>query len=96
MTSIALFFAGAFLCNAIPHLSRGLCGLPFPTPFAKPRGIGLSSPLLNVIWGTGNLFAGLALLHGQTIDRPEHAGLICAGFLLLGIYMARHFGKVMK
>ena len=37
---IALFFAGAFLCNAIPHLVAGLQGQPFPSPFAKPPGRG--------------------------------------------------------
>ena len=34
----AIFFTGAFLCNCIPHLCAGLQGMPFPTPFATPRG----------------------------------------------------------
>jgi hypothetical protein len=42
MIYLALFFAGAFLCNAIPHLAAGTMGMPFPTPFARPRGIGNS------------------------------------------------------
>ncbi len=36
MDYIAVFFAGAFLCNSLPHLACGLSGAPFPTPFAKP------------------------------------------------------------
>jgi len=42
MSYAVIFFAGAFLCNCIPHLCAGLQGMPFPTPFAKPRGIGKS------------------------------------------------------
>ena len=57
MHYVAAFFAGAFLCNCIPHLDCGLRGAPFPTPFAKPRGIGDSSPLINVLWG---FFIGVA------------------------------------
>jgi hypothetical protein len=49
MNSVALFFAGAFLCNSIPHLTKGLQGEPFPSPFAKPPGKGNSSPLVNFL-----------------------------------------------
>ncbi|HEY4169248.1 MAG TPA: hypothetical protein VGM96_20835 [Reyranella sp.] len=30
MIWIALFFAGAFLCNSLPHLAAGLQRRPFP------------------------------------------------------------------
>lgn len=56
---VARFLAGAFLCNAVPHLIQGLTGQQFQTPFA---GGGLSSPLVNVLWGTANLTAGGFLL----------------------------------
>lgn len=39
MIYVTLFFAGVFLCNAVPHLAAGLQGQPFPTPFARPRGM---------------------------------------------------------
>jgi hypothetical protein len=96
MNHIALFFAGALLCNCIPHLACGLRGESFPTPFAKPRGIGLSSPLLNFIWGTLNGVAGGVLLarHGiaQTFGTESLALLL--GFLVLGTYLSMHFAKV--
>ena len=96
MTEIALFFAGALLCNAIPHLTAGLRGEPFPTPFAKPHGVGMSSPLINVIWGSFNLGVSLVLLSLHPL--PEvislDSGVFAAGFLLLGIYASYHFGKV--
>jgi hypothetical protein len=51
MDYIASFFAGAFLCNCIPHLACGLRGETFPTPFANPRGKGPSAPMVNFLWG---------------------------------------------
>jgi hypothetical protein len=98
MNDIALFFAGAFLCNCIPHLSAGLQGVPFPTPFAKPRGVGNSSPLLNFLWGAGNVVAGLAILanHPIVVGLNQDCLAIAAGALLLGTYASRHFGKVRR
>lgn len=61
MNFIANYFAGAFLCNCIPHLVCGLKGDPFPTPFAKPRGIGNSSPLTVFCWGFFNAVTGATL-----------------------------------
>ncbi len=96
MNLVVLFFAGAFLCNSIPHLSAGLQGAAFPTPFAKPRGVGNSSPFLNFLWGSFNLFVGIALVSlcpiavGPNLDCLT----IIVGFLALGTYLSRHFGKV--
>ncbi len=98
MIPVALFFAGALLCNSIPHLISGLCGTPFPTPFAKPRGIGESSPLVNFLWGSVNLLAGIALLaaHPVAIGLDPDFGALLAGFLALGSAMSVHFGKVRR
>jgi len=96
MNYIALFFCGAFLCNCIPHLACGLRGESFPTPFAKPRGVGLSSPLLNFAWGIANLVAGAAILarHGvPTTFGPELVALFL-GVIVIGTYLSIHFGKV--
>jgi hypothetical protein len=96
MGYIAMFFAGAFLCNSLPHLVCGLSGTPFPTPFAKPRGIGNSSPLLNFFWGSFNLFAGLFLLARHPVSLAFSADflVLLAGVLALGTYASIHFGKV--
>ena len=96
MTFLALFFTGAFLCNALPHLAAGLLGQGFPTPFAKPSGIGHSSPVVNFLWGTANLVVGLVLLERHPVPgviSPE-AGAMLAGFVALGLFCARHFGRV--
>ena len=59
---IACFFAGLFLANAVPHFIHGISGNHFPTPFAKPPGKGLSSPIVNVLWALANLIIGYILL----------------------------------
>nr|WP_295742032.1 hypothetical protein [uncultured Acidocella sp.] len=89
------------ICNAIPHLAAGLRGEPFPTPFATPRGVGLSSPVVNHLWGWFNLFLGLVLLQPRALFLgalpPLHNSLFWCfgvGFLLCGLYLATHFGKV--
>ncbi|HEY2257521.1 MAG TPA: hypothetical protein VGI11_17940 [Variovorax sp.] len=93
---IANFFAGAFLCNCVPHLVAGLQGAAFPTPFATPRGVGESSALVNFLWGLLNLVAGLFLLwlHPLALNPGPSALLFLLGALLLGCYLAIHFGKV--
>ena len=48
---VAWFLAGAFLANTVPHLVSGISGSPFQSPFASPPGEGLSSSLVNVLWG---------------------------------------------
>jgi hypothetical protein len=58
---IACFFAGMFLANAVPHFVHGISGDRFPTPFAHPRGRGLSSPTVNVVWALLNLAVGYIL-----------------------------------
>jgi hypothetical protein len=58
---IASFFAGAFLTNVVPHFVHGISGDRFPTPFAKPHGIGLSTSTTNVVWALFNLVVGYIL-----------------------------------
>jgi hypothetical protein len=96
MEYVASFFAGAFLCNCIPHLACGLRGEIFPTPFAKPRGKGPSSPLLNFLWGAFNVLVGLFLLsrHPVAVDLTPEFVALTAGALAIGIYLSLHFGKV--
>lgn len=93
---VALFFAGAFLCNSVPHLCAGLMGQPFPSPFATPRGVGNSSPIVNFLWGAANLAAGIALLVRNRL--PLGLNLRCLAFavgaLVIGLFAAHHFGKV--
>jgi hypothetical protein len=95
--SLALpFFAGAFLCNSLPHLFAGLQGRKFPTPFSRPATIGYSSAFTNMLWGIFNAIAGLVLLNGAPVSIGLNAGFVAAmlGAAGLGAYVAVHFGKV--
>ena len=96
MSYLTFFLAGAFLCNCLPHLICGLKGEPFPTPFAKPHGIGNSSPLINFFWGSFNLLAGIVLMFCHPLESSFllHYAAFAGGFLLTGIYASCHFGKV--
>jgi hypothetical protein len=79
LTSLSCLGAGLFLANGVPHFVQGISGESFPTPFAKPPGKGLSSPLLNVWWGMVNLAVGVLLF------RAGH--LVSGGALPLGLFL---------
>lgn len=90
------FFSGALLLNALPHFLKGITGSHFPTPFAKPPGVGLSSPLLNIVWALMNgllstLFAYLAEINSTGL-------WLCAlsGGLIMSFYLASYFGKTLS
>lgn len=95
--ALAAFGAGVFLANVIPHFVAGVTGQLFPTPFASPPGVGLSSPLVNVIWALMNLLIGYALLRAGRVA-PAHRGSMIALFLGISgvaIALSVHFGAVM-
>lgn len=93
---ISYFFGGAFLANAIPHIVSGMMGRPFQSPFAKPPGQGLSSSIVNVVWGFFNLAAAYVLIcHAGdfNLHSTVHAATLGLGFLLIGLLNARLFGR---
>ncbi len=95
-TYVAYFFGGAFLVNAIPHFVSGVTGRPFPSPFASPPGKGLSSPIVNVLWGAFNAaIAYFLVFRVGTFDlRSARLVLIVGlGGLLMGIQLASWFGR---
>jgi len=68
---LAVFFAGAFFANVVPHFVHGISGNKFPTPFAKPPGKGLSSATTNMIWALFNMVIGYLLFSAAPIDRAH-------------------------
>lgn len=95
---VASFFAGAFLTNFVPHFVQGVSGNRFPSPFAKPPGQGLSSPLVNVVWGLANLAAGYVLFRIGNVASGDTIALILffAAMALLSMQMSVHFAKKHK
>jgi hypothetical protein len=93
---LAWFFGGVFLANAIPHFVSGMLGRAFQSPFAKPPGQGLSSSTVNVVWGFLNLvFSYLLLCHVGDFEprAADDATALGLGMLVMGVMMARHFGR---
>ena len=94
--SVSYFFGGAVLTNAVPHFVSGVMGRPFQSPFAKPRGQGHSSSTVNVLWGFLNLAIGyLLVLRVGDFDPRSTADAVALGLgtLLMGVVMARMFGR---
>ena len=97
MHDVSYFFGGAFLTNAVPHFVSGVMGRPFQTPFANPPGKGLSSSIVNVLWGFFNLAVGYLLICrvGQfDLRSTEHVVALGLGILLFGVMTAWNFGKL--
>ncbi len=94
---LAHFFAGAFFANGVPHFVQGICGNKFQTPFASPPGVGESSAIVNVLWGSLNFFVAAALVRYFFVVPPRPIGIVVAtalGILLTALWLANHFGKV--
>lgn len=93
---VSYLFGGAFLTNAVPHFVSGVMGRPFQSPFATPRGEGHSSSTVNVLWGFLNMVIGyLLVLRVGDFDLRSTADVVVLGLgaLLIGLFMARHFGR---
>jgi hypothetical protein len=90
---LGAFCSGAFLTNFVPHFVNGVSGNRFPTPFAKPHGKGLSSPLLNVVWSLFNLIAGFLLFRFAEVSSMDNLSLIIffAGVASLSIRLSKTF-----
>jgi hypothetical protein len=87
------FWAGAFWANFVPHFVNGISGDPFPTPFAKPPGKGLSSPIVNVWWALLNAVVGYLLFRVGKVSPDDILSLIIffAGVTALSLLCAQNF-----
>ena len=98
-TYVAYFFTGIFLTNGIPHFLHGISGKKFPSPFAKPPGVGESSAVVNVIWGVVNFAVGYVLIYGVgdfhfgiTID----VLMVGLGAIIMAVVLAWYFGRIRR
>ena len=94
---VAYFFGGAFLVNVLPHLTNGLSGRPFPTPFSSPPGQGESSALVNVLWAALNLLIAYLLISRVGVfelRRTRHVLLVGVGGLLMAVKLSLAFGSI--
>jgi hypothetical protein len=93
---LSYFWGGAFLANAVPHFVSGVTGHPFQSPFASPPGQGLSTSLINVLWGSFNFVIAYLLLcrvgHFE-LRRTQHVLVAGIGALLMACMLSQAFGK---
>ena len=73
---LAALGAGFFLTNVMPHMANGISGREFPSPFADPPGVGMSSPTINVVWALINLFLGYVLLRVSRVKFDDSLGML--------------------
>ncbi len=93
---LSYFFGGVFLANAIPHFVNGVTGHPFQSPFASPPGQGLSSAMVNVLWGAFNLVMGYLLVCRVgtfELRRTKHVLVAGLGALLMALMLSQTFGR---
>jgi hypothetical protein len=93
---VAYFFGGAFLANALPHLGNGISGHAFQSPFATPPGVGLSSAMVNVLWGFFNLAVGYLLVWrvgSFDLRKTGHALVLGSGILIMAVMLAHSFAR---
>lgn len=93
---VSYLFGGVFFANAVPHFVSGVMGRPFQSPFAKPSGVGLSSSMVNVLWGFANLVVAYLLIARVGNFDPhaaDHAIALGVGVLLSGLMCAHLFGR---
>ena len=93
---LAYFFGGAFLANAVPHFGNGVSGHAFQSPFSKPPGKGLSSSIVNVLWGFFNLIVAYLLILRVGTFSVHNLGQMAAaggGALLMSLQLAWAFGR---
>jgi hypothetical protein len=97
LSYIAWFLGGALLANGVPHFVAGVSGSRFQSPFARPPGVGESSPTVNVLWGLLNLTLGYGFLSGIGEFETGLTGSALAallGALLASVGLSMHFGRV--
>ena len=64
--------------------------------FAKPRGEGLSTSTVNILWGFFNVLVGYLLVcRVGDFSLRSTSDLVALGLggLLIGLFLARHFGR---
>ncbi len=92
------FFAGALFANSVPHFVQGISGNKFPTPFSKPRGVGLSGSTTNMLWALFNMVIGYLLSAIAGVNRYNNLLLVVffAGIAFAGIGLSIRFRSKYK
>lgn len=90
------FIAGGIFVNVLPHFINGISGRPFPSPFSDPPGVGLSSPVLNILWAVINFLIAFAFVYFGKLARRDRTVYVSyfIGAVVMAFYLASYFGKL--
>lgn len=94
---VSYFAAGCLLANGIPHFVNGISGRRFQSPFASPPGVGESSPLVNVLWGTVNFAVGYVLIFAVgdfDIGLTRDFLMVGLGAFVAALVLTWYFGRL--
>ncbi len=83
--------------NTLPHLGNRISGNAFQSPFASPPGVGLSSAMVNVLWGLFNLAIGYLLVcrvGSFNLRNTPHVLVLGAGILIMSLMLSHAFGPL--
>jgi ABC-type tungstate transport system substrate-binding protein len=75
---------------------NGVSGNAFQSPFASPPGEGLSSSMINVLWGLFNLALAYVLIcrvGSFNLRNTAHVITLGAGILIMSLMLAHAFGR---
>ena len=91
------FVGGAFATNFVPHFINGISGRPFPTPLNPPPA-GMSSPVINVLWGVINLAVAYLLLRYGKFESRKWATVMpaFAAVVIMAVMLANAFSAAPK
>jgi hypothetical protein len=93
---LAYSLGGAFRANRLPRIGNRISGLPFPIPFRKPPGRGLSSSTAKVLRGLFNRALQYLLIVRVSSFGPldsAHLRTLGAAALIMSVTPARGFGR---
>ncbi|MGB6988575.1 MAG: hypothetical protein WBD89_05015, partial [Candidatus Sulfotelmatobacter sp.] len=65
-------------------------------PFASPPGVGLSSSMVNVVWGLFNLAVAYLLVcrvGSFDLRKTPHVLALAAGIFIMSLNLAHYFGR---
>lgn len=93
---ILAFLSGGIFVNFIPHFINGVSGRPFPSPFSDPPGVGVSSPVSNIVWALINFLLAYAFTYfGKLNQRSKSIPIayLFGGFAM-AFYLANYFSNM--
>lgn len=92
---IACFFAGMSLISVVSPFVQSISDDRFLTPFAQPRGKGLSLSTLSIVWALLNPIVCYILIRVGKVSGEENSAVVIffAGIVVMSTALSVRFAK---